>query len=109
VQHHLLSPAEWDALAADPDFQSLLRARRRFILPATIFFVAYYLALPISVAVAPAVMSLAVWGPLTVAWVFALSQFLVAWVLLALYLAHGKAIDTMAQRILERARTGSPA
>jgi uncharacterized membrane protein (DUF485 family) len=109
VQHHLLTADEWDALAADPEFQSLISARRRFVIPATIFFLIYYLALPVSVAVVPDVMTRPAWGPLTVAWVFALSQFVVAWLLLALYLAYEKHVDEMADRVVERARQRFPA
>ena len=45
--------AYWKALAAEPEFRSLLRSRRRFVIPATIFFIAYYLALPVSVGFWP--------------------------------------------------------
>lgn len=91
----------WEALAAEPEFRSLLRARRRFVIPATIFFVVYYLALPISAGFFPKVMSLPV-GPLTVAYVFALSQFAMAWILLALYLRTARGFDLRAARLRRR-------
>ena len=55
-----------------PSFARSLRARRRFVVPATIFFIAFYLALPLSVGFAPQLMSRAVIGPLTLAYCFAL-------------------------------------
>jgi len=109
VQHHHLSPQEWDALAADPEFQALVRARRRFIIPATIFFIAFYLALPISVGFAPEVMSRAVWGPLTLAYVFALAQFVVAWILLAVYMQRAKQFDRLTATIVARIQPGTEA
>jgi uncharacterized membrane protein (DUF485 family) len=101
-QHRHISADEWHALAAEPEFRSLLTARRRFVIPATIFFIAYYLALPISVGVAPQVMSRAVWGPLTLAYVFALSEFAMAWILLGLYLLRARTFDPQAAQIRRR-------
>jgi uncharacterized membrane protein (DUF485 family) len=95
---------DWDALAADPEFVALHRARRRFVIPATIFFILFYLALPISVGFAPHAMSRPVLGPLTLAFAFAFLQFVVAWVLLALYMRVAKYFDRQASRIIERAR-----
>ena len=97
MQH--LRTSRWRALAESPEFQALVRTRRRFVIPATLFFVAYYLALPISVGVWPATMSRPVVGPLTVAYCFALSQFAMAWILLALYLGRSRKLDLQAARI----------
>jgi uncharacterized membrane protein (DUF485 family) len=69
------------------------------VVPATIFFIVYYLALPISVALRPDVMSRAVLGPLTLAYCFALSQFAMAWILLAIYLRRSRSFDLQAARI----------
>jgi uncharacterized membrane protein (DUF485 family) len=99
LEHRRVTPAQWDALAAEPEFRALVRARRRFVIPATIFFIAYYLALPISVGVIPQIMSRAVWGPLTLAYCFALSQFVMAWLLLAIYLWRARRFDLQAARV----------
>jgi uncharacterized membrane protein (DUF485 family) len=98
------APAEWDALAADPEFISLQRARRRFVVPATIFFLVFYLALPVSVAVAPQLMRRPVVGSLSLAFAFGLLQFFVAWLLLGLYIAAARSFDTCAAHIVARAR-----
>ena len=99
MQHRHITPGEWDALAADPAFRSLLRSRRRFVIPATIFFIAFYLALPISVGFAPALMGRAVIGPLTLAYCFALAQFAMAWILLAIYLRRARGFDAQVARV----------
>jgi uncharacterized membrane protein (DUF485 family) len=99
VQHHPVAPDEWKTLATEPEFHALVQSRRRFVVPATIFFVVYYFALPISVGFAPQFMSRPVWGPLTLAYAFALSQFLVAWILLALYLWQARSYDARAIRL----------
>ena len=92
----------WQSLAAEPEFRSLLRSRRRFVVPATIFFIAYYLALPIAAGFWPKAMSRPVLGPLTIAYCFALSQFVMAWLLLALYLYRARQFDLAAARIRRR-------
>lgn len=94
--------ARWQALATEPDFRALLRSRRRFVIPATIFFIAYYLALPVSVGFWPREMSRPVLGPLTLAYCFALSQFAMAWIVLALYLVRSRRFDLLAARMRRR-------
>lgn len=102
MHHHLLTPIEWDAVARDPRFKQLMRGRARFIAPATIFFICYYLALPIAVGFWPKVMSRPVYGPLTLAYVFALSQFAMAWIVLALYMRRARRFDALAAEIVAR-------
>ena len=102
MQHRQVTPAQWDALAEEPEFRALVRKRRRFVVPATIFFVLYYLALPVSVGFAPEVMSRPLIGPLTAAYCFALSQFAMAWILLAVYLVRSRSFDLQAARIRHR-------
>ena len=99
-----LDPKRWEALAAEPEFCALQRSRRRFVIPATIFFVAYYLALPISVGFFPAQMSRPLLGPLTVAYCLGLSEFAMAWILLVLYLWRARSFDARAARIRRQER-----
>lgn len=101
-------PTRWEALAAEPDFRALQRSRRRFVIPATIFFIAYYLALPISVAWLPKEMARPVLGSLTLAYCFALSQFAMAWILLAIYLRRARGFDFQAAQIRRHATRDLP-
>jgi uncharacterized membrane protein (DUF485 family) len=103
MQHHHLTSREWDKLAADPQFHALLRARRRFVIPATIFFLLFYLALPLGIAIAPALMRAPAFGGLTVAWAFGLLQFAMAWGVLILYMREAKIFDAQAEAIAKRA------
>ncbi len=103
MQQRHLSASEWDLLAKDPEFVALLRARRHFILPSTIFFLLFYLALPIGVGFFPQLMSRPVLGPLTLAYAFGLAQFAMAWVLLALYMRKARTFDERAQALVARA------
>jgi uncharacterized membrane protein (DUF485 family) len=104
VQHHPVAPDEWKTLATEPEFRALVRSRRRFVVPATIFFVIYYFALPVSVGFAPQFMSRPVFGPVTLAYAFALSQFLVSWILLAMYLWRARSYDARVIRLRKHER-----
>jgi len=102
MQHHHLTASEWDELANDPDFVALLRARRRFVVPSTIFFLLFYLALPILIGFAPAFMNQHIYGPLTLAYAFGLAQFVMAWLLLGIYMHAAKKFDDSAERLVLR-------
>jgi uncharacterized membrane protein (DUF485 family) len=104
-QHRQLRPQEWDAITRDPEFRTLLARKRRFIVPATIFFIAYYFALPVLVGFAPGLMSRPAIGPVPIAYIFALSQFAMAWILMALYLRRSRGFDVAEGRIVTRVRT----
>ena len=69
---------DWERLAATAEFKSLLKAKARFVIPATIFFIVYYFSLPLLVGYAPQLMARKVYGVINVAYLFALSQFLLA-------------------------------
>jgi len=99
--------ADWERLAALAEFKALLAAKRKFIVPATIVFIVYYFALPALVGYAPRLMAQKVFGVVNVAYLFALSQFLVAWLIAALYVRAAGRFDAMARRIIDnfKART----
>lgn len=78
-----------------------MAAKARFIVPATVFFIVYYFALPILVGYAPKFMSRPVIGPLNIAYLFALSQFFMAWIVAALYMRAAGRFDAMARRLLD--------
>jgi uncharacterized membrane protein (DUF485 family) len=70
---------DWDAVIADPRFQTLHRRKSTFLWGLMIFSVAYYFLLPIGAAYFGELFAVRVWGPINVGLLFALSQFVVAW------------------------------
>jgi uncharacterized membrane protein (DUF485 family) len=94
--------ADWNAIANDPAFADLKRAKRRFIIPATIFFLAYYMALPVLVGLYPALMKTPVWGKVNLAYLFALSQFFMTWMVCALYVRTARRWDQMNAELLAK-------
>ena len=97
-------PVEWHRVTQMPEFRSMLRAKLRFIVPATLFFLVYYFALPVLVGYAPGLMSRKVLGVVNIAYLFALSQFFMAWIIAALYLRAASKFDKMERRVIESAR-----
>jgi uncharacterized membrane protein (DUF485 family) len=97
-------PVDWHRVTQMPEFKSMLRSKLRFIVPATLFFVVYYFALPVLVGYAPGLMSRKVLGVVNIAYLFALSQFFMAWIIAALYLRAALRFDKMERLVKERAR-----
>jgi len=87
------------AIAADPDFERLKRSYRSFAFPATIAFMAWYVAYVICNNWARGFMDTQVIGHINVAVVFGLLQFLSTFVIAYLYSRH-------ANRILDPLATG---
>jgi len=94
-----LQPSDWDRIAITEKFQQLLREKRRFVIPATLFFIVYYFALPVLVGYFPRFMSRRVLGPLNIAYVFALSQFAMAWTIAWLYVRAAERFDKLALQL----------
>ena len=98
------NPVDWSRVTQLPEFRAMVRAKLRFIIPATLFFVVYYFALPVLVGYAPGLMSKRVIGVVNIAYLFALSQFFMAWIIAALYLRAASRFDQMERRIIEKAQ-----
>lgn len=96
------SKSTWDEIANSKPFQDLMATKKVFIVPAFIFFVVYYFALPVLVGYAPQFMATKV-GFVNLAYLFALSQFFVAWIIAGLYVKAANDFDRLAKDILDKA------
>jgi uncharacterized membrane protein (DUF485 family) len=102
-QQYKASQLTWDTIAESKEFQDLMATKKLFIVPAFIFFVVYYFALPVLVGYAPQFMSTKVIGEVNLAYLFALSQFFVAWIIAGLYVRAANNFDRLAKDILVKA------
>ncbi len=93
----------WDRVAESPEFEDLMATKKIFIIPAFLFFLVYYFLLPILVGYAPQFMSIKVWGNVNLAYLFALSQFFMAWIIAGLYVKAGNTFDRISKDIIGRA------
>ena len=106
IESPRLERAEWERMANTEEFRQLLRSKRRFVLPACLFFAMYYFALPVLVGFAPQWMSKKVVGAVNIAYLFALSQFVMAWAIAWLYVRAARRFDRLAARVAEQCATG---
>jgi uncharacterized membrane protein (DUF485 family) len=100
---------EWDRIAATQEFQDLMATKKVFIIPAFLFFLIYYFALPVLVGYAPAFMATKVIGNINLAYLFALSQFFMAWTIAFLYVKAAGDFDKLAKDIIDKAEGQSSA
>jgi len=95
---------DWQKLDDNPEFRQLLAAKRRFIVPATVFFVLYYFSLPVLVGYYPALMGRNVYGNVNLAYLFALSQFFMAWFVMFCYVRRARHFDELESSIIAKVK-----
>ena len=94
----------WAAIDADERFQELHRRKSRFLWTLMIFSVVYYFLLPVGAAYFTDLFRVKVWGPVNVGIVFALSEFVVAWLIAFVYArVASRTFDPMAAELLRKA------
>ena len=101
-----LAPSDqtiWDRVAESHEFKDLMATKKIFIVPAFLFFLVYYFLLPVLVGYAPHFMDTKIWGNVNLAYLFALSQFFMAWIIAGLYVRAGDSFDEISKDIIEKA------
>ena len=95
--------ATFEEVQASEEFQHLKRTLRRFIFPATIGFLAWYLLYVLMSAYARDFMGIQLLGNINVAYVFGLLQFVSTFVIAFVYARYAdKHFDPVADRIRHR-------
>jgi len=94
---------DWVAAERSPEFRELVRKKRAFVVPATVFFLAWYFGFIILAGYAPDFMGREfITDGLTVGYALALSQFVMVWVLGAMYMRRAdRDFDPLAERAAE--------
>ena len=96
--------ADWEAIERSNEFRELVSKRRSFVVPATIFFLAYYMTFIIVAGYAPDFMAKSVYEGLTIGYCYALTQFLMVFVLGIWYLRKSeKEFDPLADAVVAAA------
>jgi uncharacterized membrane protein (DUF485 family) len=97
-------PIDWERAERSPEFQELIAAKRRFVIPATVFFLAWYLGFILLAGYASDFMGESVYEGLTVGYCLALTQFVMVFSLGIWYLKKSdKEFDPLAARAAARA------
>jgi uncharacterized membrane protein (DUF485 family) len=98
AEHH--THTDWEAVERSPEFRELVRRKKAFVIPATIFFLAWYFGFIVLAGYAPDIKGREfITDGLTVGYALALSQFVMTWLLGWLYLRKADSVfDPLAQR-----------
>ncbi len=104
MKHPPTDDAAYTDIVQSTTFQSLLREKKKFIIPLTIFFLCFYFALPLLSSYTD-ILNRPFIGSITWAWAFAFMQFIMTWGLCMLYSKKAAKFDELSDRILkERGR-----
>jgi uncharacterized membrane protein (DUF485 family) len=99
-------PVDWERVEALPEFRELVARRRRFVLPATAFFMLWYFGFIILAGYAEDFMGTSIVDGFTVGYALGLTQFVVVGVLGVWYLKYAeRELDPLRVRIAEQAET----
>jgi uncharacterized membrane protein (DUF485 family) len=94
--------SEWLRVERTSAFKELIRSKKAFILPATIFFLIFYFGLPV-LAAFTTVLNARVVGPLTLAYVYAFAQFAMTWIIMHLYVSRANKWDGLVDQARQEA------
>ena len=95
---------DWEAAENSPEFKELIRKKKTFVLPATIFFFAWYFGYIILSGYAPEFMAESIYEGFTLGYAIALTQFIMVWVLSVWYVRKAdRDFDPLAGRAAEKA------
>jgi uncharacterized membrane protein (DUF485 family) len=102
------TPVDWIAAERSPEFRELIARKRRFVVPATIFFLSWYLGFIALAGYAEDFMGESIYEGFTVGYLLALTQFVMVWGLSWWYLRKAdREFDPLERAVIERA-TGGP-
>lgn len=98
------SKADWNKIAESAAFKELIRQKRSFVVPSTIFFFVFYFTLPILTSFTTALNGKAI-GAITWAYVFAFAQFAMTWILCHMYLRKSNSLDELVEKVKKEAKS----
>ncbi|HEX7301180.1 MAG TPA: DUF485 domain-containing protein [Solirubrobacteraceae bacterium] len=98
---------DWEAIERSAEFRELVARRRRFVLPATIFFLSWYLGFILLAGYAEDFMGSSIYEGFTVGYLLALSQFVMVWGLGWAYLRKAdREFDPLEREVIALAERG---
>ncbi len=80
-------------------FKQFLMRKRKFLVPMTVFFLIFYFTLPVLTSYTTFLNTPAI-GDISWVWLFSFSQFVMVWVLSAIYVKKANSFDKEADEII---------
>lgn len=103
---HVPGESEWVRVERTGAFKELIRSKRAFIIPATIFFMIFYFGLPFLTAFT-SVLDVKVIGAINLAYIYAFAQFAMTWILMHIYVSRANRWDDLVDRARREAAEGA--
>ncbi|PEW05418.1 hypothetical protein CN425_03470 [Bacillus cereus] len=96
----LQNEVNYTEVVQSEEFQLLLNTKKKFIVPMSIFFLSFFITLPILTSYSK-VLNTPAFGDVTWAWVFAFAQFIMTWAFCMIYSKKAESFDEISQKILQ--------
>ncbi len=96
----LESGINYTRIASSKEFKQIISDKKKFIIPYTIFYLAYSLLLPF-LALDTDILNFRVVGDITLAWVYGISFIPVSLTICSIYVKKSTQFDLQAKKILE--------
>lgn len=100
IHHESEKHTNFVKVAESNQFKQLTKARKKFIVPLTIFFLIFYFTLPVLTSYTTFLNSHAI-GDISWAWIFAFAQFVMTWILCTVYVKKSASFDRKSKQIVE--------
>lgn len=91
---------DFEQIANNKEFKGLMTAKKKFLIPLSLFFLVFYFMLPILTSYTTILNKPAI-GSITWTWVYALSQFVMTWALCIIYVKKAGSFDSAAIGIIK--------
>nr|WP_325167498.1 DUF485 domain-containing protein [Lederbergia citri] len=96
---------DFELIERSTPFQELLKAKKKFLVPSIILFVALYLLFPILISYTDIMDGPAI-GDISWAWIYAFFLFVMTWVLATIYMKKAESFDKMAEDVWKEPNEG---
>jgi uncharacterized membrane protein (DUF485 family) len=102
AQGHGGNSAEWERVEQTSAFQELMQKKKAFLIPTVIFFLVFYMVMPVLGEFTTILDGQAI-GALNWAYVYGFAQFVMVWILCHLYINQAKKWDNLIEEAREEA------
>lgn len=89
---------DFEKIVRTSQFQELMAAKKKFLVPSIIVFLGLYLLFPILISYTNALDNAAI-GDISWAWVYALLLFVMTWIMATIYMRKSALFDRMAEKV----------
>lgn len=92
---------DFEKMASSPEFRELMMAKKRFLVPLTVLFLALYFLLPILTSYSTILNKPAI-GAISWTWIYSIGLFIMTWFLCMFYVKKAGQFDQKAMLIIKK-------